>query len=229
MASSPERPFVRTRSGRALSLSNPKASEVHVDDIAGGLAKLCRFAGQTVAHYSVAQHSVLVAQITTRAAENDQFWDYRKSRVIGLHALLHDSPEAYLGDVTWPVKHMIRGVERRNGSMVDSLLLIDTAIHKAIYEYFGLEWPIPLAFTALIKNADYVALATECRDVLTPGPDLTMNLRIPLPEPESKKIEPLRWELAERQFMDAIAALTTARDAPEPAYVGAGRLALADL
>ena len=177
----------------------------------------------------MAQHSVLVAQITTRAAENAQFWDYRKSRVIGLHALLHDSHEAYLGDVTWPVKHMIRGVERRNGSMVDSLLLIDTAIHKAIYEYFGLEWPIPLAFTALIKNADYVALATECRDVLTPGPDLTMNLRIPLPEPESKKIEPLRWELAERQFMDAIAALTTARDAPEPAYVGAGRLALADL
>jgi hypothetical protein len=80
-------------SGEQVSILHPAAATIKLRDIASGLAKTCRFGGQTTHFYSVAQHSVLVAHLAP---------PYLRA-----HALLHDASEAYLGDVIKPLKVII--------------------------------------------------------------------------------------------------------------------------
>ena len=86
-------PAISTRSGRRLYLQNPNAGQIHIDDIAHGLAHQCRFNGQTNKFYSVAQHSVMVASILPPE--------------LRLAGLLHDAAEAYLGDSVQPLKELL--------------------------------------------------------------------------------------------------------------------------
>lgn len=80
-----------TLSGLYFNPAELTPENVRIEDIAEGLSKCCRFAGQCSGFYSVAEHSVFLSrQITGR--------DFRK---IGL---LHDATEAYLGDLVRCVK-----------------------------------------------------------------------------------------------------------------------------
>jgi len=85
--------WILTRTGRRFDLLAPKADQVSTLDIAHALSQLCRFNGHTSRHYSVAQHSLLVASIVP--AEHQ------------LAALLHDATEAYVGDMTRPLKALL--------------------------------------------------------------------------------------------------------------------------
>ena len=80
-------------SGLKISLKNPLPETINISDIASGLSKICRFGGQIDEFYSVAQHSILVCELAP---------DHLK-----FEALMHDSPEAYLGDVIKPLKVML--------------------------------------------------------------------------------------------------------------------------
>ena len=68
----------------------PRIDKVAIEDIAHGLAFQCRFNGQTCDFYSVAQHSLIVADLVPESHR--------------LAALLHDAAEAYLGDMVKPLK-----------------------------------------------------------------------------------------------------------------------------
>ena len=107
--------WIQTYSGRQFDLTDP-SSCVYIRDIAHALSNVCRFAGHTNVHYSVAQHCVLVSQHCKHA----------------LWGLLHDAAEAYIGDVPRPVKRVASGVQD-----------LETVILKRIAEQFRLEWPIP--------------------------------------------------------------------------------------
>lgn len=85
--------IINTVSGKKVNLLNPTEDMVCIRDIANSLSKICRFNGQTKQFYSVAQHSVLVAKLV-----HPEF---------AREALLHDASEAYLGDVTSPLKHIL--------------------------------------------------------------------------------------------------------------------------
>jgi 5'-deoxynucleotidase YfbR-like HD superfamily hydrolase len=82
--------IVSTRSGKQLDLLQPDPAAIDLHDIAGSLSKQCRYNGHTQQFYSVAQHSVLLAEAVP-------------SRYAAL-ALLHDAPEAYVGDLVQPLK-----------------------------------------------------------------------------------------------------------------------------
>lgn len=133
-------------SGRRLDLLDPSPLDVEIDDIAHGLARVARWNGQTVGvhSFSVAQHSILVAQIVDTL--------FPKLGAKGrLAALLHDAPEYVIGDMISPFKAVIgrdyREVEER----------LDAAIHRR----FGLPHPLPEPIATAIKAGDRVAAYHE--------------------------------------------------------------------
>lgn len=79
--------WIQTFTGKRFWPLDPRPEEVNILDIAHALSLKCRFTGQCRCFYSVAQHSVHVAEVTG-----------------SLWGLLHDAGEAYLADVATPVK-----------------------------------------------------------------------------------------------------------------------------
>jgi len=95
----PPRAWQRMLSGRRLDLLDPTPVDIEIEDIAHGLAFVPRWNGQTKGDwpYSVAEHSLLVERIFTRAGKAPEpRWQ--------LAALLHDAPEYVIGDMISPVK-----------------------------------------------------------------------------------------------------------------------------
>lgn len=80
-----------TYSGKRIDFDNPTAENIRIYDIAVALSRLPRYCGHTKFHYSVAQHSVLVAEKVYSLTGN------KKKALAGL---LHEISEAYgIGDI----------------------------------------------------------------------------------------------------------------------------------
>lgn len=142
------RPWLQTRSGRAFPLVDPEPSDVHWPDIVYALAHTNRFGGH-VGPYSVAQHSVLVAE------QLRPEW-----RAYGL---LHDAHEAFIGDIPTPLK---RWVERET----NTLWCLADGIDRAILLAAGLCYPMPEEIAEAVHIADVRVLIAERRDLMRPPP-----------------------------------------------------------
>jgi Predicted hydrolases of HD superfamily len=164
---------LQVRSGLLFPMLAPVPALIEVGDLAASLSKLCRFNGHCAAFYSVAQHAVLVSQIVP--AEHARW------------GLLHDAAEAYIGDLTRPLRdaleHEAPGAVKR---LEDRLL-------RAVAARFGLPWPMPAA----VRHADDVLLATERRDLMVDRGVSWPDLPAPLPDP----IAPWSPEMAEDVFL----------------------------
>jgi hypothetical protein len=92
--------YIGTYTGRKFWPMDPHADDVSIVDIAHSLSMQCRYAGHCRKFYSVAEHSVLIAQ-----------WllDQGHGQRAALWGLLHDAAEAYLVDVPRPVKPYLAG------------------------------------------------------------------------------------------------------------------------
>lgn len=73
----------------------PNAEQIDIEDIAHALSMLCRANGHFKSFYSVAQHSINCMKEAKARGYSER---------IQLACLLHDASEAYLSDVTRPVK-----------------------------------------------------------------------------------------------------------------------------
>lgn len=157
--------WIQTYTGRKFHLGEPDPASVHITDIAVGLSRIPRFTGHTIHFYSVAQHSNLVEAIMppdTNALQR-------------LVALLHDAHEAYIGDLSSPLKWLLRDYANR-----DVLGLIERNIQFAIHRAFRIDHIPPHDRLArAIKHADLVALAVEKRDLMRPAPDSWIDLPSP--------------------------------------------------
>lgn len=189
-----DQPWIQTYSGGAFPLLTPGPEHVHLRDISEALAKLCRFTGHTRWPYSVAQHSLYVADLVRAYGRIDA----------EPYALLHDAHEAYVGDVATPMKRALDALGREsagrptNPSASSALDRLVDPIDRAIHARFGLAWPPAPDVQDIVKHCDLMALATERRDVLLDGPDW----RMPLPSPAAERIEqqPWHWEDAAERF-----------------------------
>lgn len=84
-----------TRSYKMFDPLRPDVALLDITDIAHSLSMLCRANGHFKSFYSVGQHSInCMEEAKTRGY----------SRRVQLGCLLHDASEAYLSDVTRPVK-----------------------------------------------------------------------------------------------------------------------------
>lgn len=86
---------ITTVTGKHMNPLRPAAQDIDILDIAHALSLLCRGNGHIKSFYSVAQHSIACAEEANMRGHT--------SPVI-LGCLLHDASEAYLSDVTRPVK-----------------------------------------------------------------------------------------------------------------------------
>jgi len=123
--------------GRYFNFRKPRAHRYEITVIAHALSHICRYTGHVRDFYSVAQHSVLVSHIV-----DPEF---------ALWGLLHDAAEAYVGDVSAPLKQLLPEYK-----------LIEREIEFHLWRQFGLEGELPPE----VKHADLVALAMEQRDLM---------------------------------------------------------------
>ena len=140
------RAWQRMLSGRRLDLLDPSALDIEIEDIAHGLARVARWNGQTAGNwaFSVAQHSLLVEDITARLKPGVRV-SWR------LAALLHDAAEYVIGDLISPFKVAV-GLDYRD---------LEERLMGAVHLRFGLPARLPEAAAKLIKRADGVAAYFE--------------------------------------------------------------------
>jgi len=132
-------PTIMLASGRRFDLLDPASSQFEVEDIAHGLAHICRYAGQCRTFYSVAEHSMLVSEVVENFA---------------LEALMHDAAEAFIGDITRPLKQLLPDYK-----------VIEADIERVIADRFGLVSEAK----KVVKEADLQVLAAEQCQVMAPG------------------------------------------------------------
>jgi len=108
--------------GQTIDLAQPDPSTITLRDISHNLSNLVRFNGSTKYRYSVAQHSIYVSKLV--APEH------------ALQALMHDAPEAYLGDVVSPLKGMLPAYKEIEINMWHAICLkfkLDPAVTKEVH------------------------------------------------------------------------------------------------
>lgn len=116
--------WILTESGKRFDFLKP-GNPIDIQDIAGALSKICRFTGHTNGFYSVASHSVLVSHMVPGN--------------LAFEALMHDAHEAYIGDVSSPLKSLLpeyKAIERR--------------VEAEVRQFFGL----PIDLNPIINVAD---------------------------------------------------------------------------
>lgn len=179
----PSNDWMQTFTGRAFFPLHLGSNEIDEFDIAHSLSMQCRYNGHTRKFYSVAEHSLLMSYAVP---EEDALW-----------ALLHDAPEAYIGDMVRPLKkHMTLFRE------------VDERIMDAVCERFGL----PLGMPDSVKEADNRIIENERAALLKESPLPWTVHGDPLPNLEIYAWDPT---MAEFKFYNRLMELLIDRDRRE--------------
>ena len=170
---------IHTFSGIAFDLLNPKPEMILIEDIVHSLSLINRFNGAARFPYSVAQHSLYVAGLLPPKLK--------------LHGLLHDAPEAYVGDMVSPLKKIMTEYKE-----------VEAGIARVVAKVFGLARPAPPE----VKKADLAVLSAEREQVLQPsyGPWYK-----DFPLPADIHIEEMSWVQVKELFSSELNALLTNR------------------
>jgi hypothetical protein len=129
-------PYLTTRSGTEIELTDVRAQHFKIEDIAYALAGERRYAANAPLRFNVAHHSVVVSMLCPPA--------------LALAGLLHDAAEMLTGDIPKPVKTLIAS---------DALTRLVKRIDAAIAERFGVD---PKQFESpILKQADRKAWRWE--------------------------------------------------------------------
>lgn len=179
-------PVIGTYNGKSLSFINPDPAQVCIEDIAHHLSLICRFNGACSEFYSVAEHSCLTALLYLQEQGAS---DTHSSEMIrtALAILLHDAPEAYVGDQT----RTLLAVPDFNAAFMAIFERVDTAIRIAL--------DIPVLAPEQLRKYDDAALRLEAY-ALTPSRGEGWNLdHVEMPDEELDMMDP---QEAEEVFMD---------------------------
>ena len=131
-------------SGERIYLLTPEATEIHFETITHVLAHTPRFGGHLTQDYSVAAHSVHVAELMRERYGDD-------GAFLGL---MHDAHEAYVGDMPTPLKNALGRKWRQ----------LEKPWEHYIREHFGVSQTPELL--AALKEADLQALTVERHTLL---------------------------------------------------------------
>lgn len=167
--------------GGSIDPLNPDPDDIDIENIARGLSKICRFTGQLKPErefYSVAQHSVLA----TKWAMADTECLYKGFKYAAyLSILLHDASEAYLNDISSPVKNKLHFYCRYEN-------ILQTTVFN---EFIG-----PGAWSTVYKTYDKYAYWLEIQYIM-PGSELLRKWAAYIPD----HIPPIATEIISETWM----------------------------
>jgi len=178
-----EAAWITTASGRKFYyFDTEKGDPICIEDIAQHLSQQCRYLGATTAFYSVADHSVLCLRIAEKLGLSS------KHR---LAALLHDAPEAYIGDMPGPLKE-------------SGLFLTFWQLESFILDRIerDLDLPVLPMRVPIIEAIDREACRLESRLLLQ---DSTWTEGYPLLVPSWKNVEDItdfKWGVTPLEFQE---------------------------
>jgi hypothetical protein len=157
--------LVHLMNAKQVDLWRMDPSDIELREICLCLARTCRYRGVLPVFYSVARHSLNLADMV--------------SEPLRQAALLHDMAEAYVGDLVGPIKHqlcpefikleqvvseVVVSALATNAAVTSDFLCLDTAHHKlTIAELALLDHPhyieqCPVAFgpSTIDQDAQYM-------------------------------------------------------------------------
>jgi hypothetical protein len=150
-------PWIATLSGARFYIKEMNLCDIPIDDIAHALSMNCRYNGHISRHYSVAEHSVLLANLLSLKGA---------SREVQFQGLMHDISEAFIPDIPRPFKAWIEGFTE-----YEDTLLKEASIH------FDFAYP----FDPRVKFLDRNIVRTEAEGLFPSPPDWVEDFEI-IPE-----------------------------------------------
>lgn len=181
-----DKKMIRTWSGVFFSPLDPHPEDIRPEDIAHALSLMCRANGHFSSFYSVGQHC-LACEEEARASG--------LSREIRLACLLHDASEAYISDITRPVKLGL-----------PEYLVIEKRLQELIYRRFGID-PRDEGIMAEVSRIDDTMLYHEF---------LALGGCALFDEAPPKVTQPVfsfrPFEQVEKQYLDTLTVLYSTED-----------------
>ena len=173
--------YIRTSSGVKFYPLNPDPQGILIEDIAHALSLLCRGNGHVKVFFSVGQHCIHCA----KEAEQRGY----STRLI-LACLLHDASEAYLSDITRPVKQHLQDYCRYEEHLLE-----------VIYKKF-LGSPLSQEEQKLVKIIDDDMLYYDLRDLLNESVGELVNKSVSGQEPRTAPVMYSSFSYKERPFKE---------------------------
>lgn len=133
-----------TMDSRSIYFPEMTTFDVKPKEIIHCLSMICRYNGFVKHFYSVAEHTVLVTEIA-EALHDDV--------VIPFAALFHDAAEAYIGDISKPLKDLLPDYQR-----------LESHIESCVQTRFGL--PKDETTKRAVTACDIIALHVESNHLL---------------------------------------------------------------
>lgn len=162
--------------------TEPRREDIVIEDIAHALSLLCRANGHVKRFFSVAQHSLNCAyEAKARSC----------SKKVRLACLLHDASEAYLSDITRPLKAYLSEYRK-----------YEEILQSMIYDKY-LGEPLTLEERKEVKQIDdamfyYEFLELMGETVMNEKPKINSQIHM-----ESKE-----FSIVEKQFLNEFITLT---------------------
>ena len=151
--------WISTSTGRRFHIFRPTEEEIVLEEAVHALCMLCRFNGHTSEFYSVAQHSIYVSMMCSE--EN------------ALCGLMHDIPEAYIGDMATPLKRQMYAYNK---------------VESKIWDIVSTKFRLPKKMPTEIKEADKKAFRMEWAYLM--GGENIENEKFLIPREEFNKKTP---------------------------------------
>jgi|GEM_PF-141202 len=137
--------YICTATGVHFDPVHPDPDKISIKDIAHSLAYLCRGGGHSRIFYSVAQHCIACAREAAQRGLSER---------IQLGCLLHDAAEAYIQDVTRPLKEVL-----------PEYCAIENGLQQCIYNHF-LTLPLSDEELQTVKDIDDDMLDLEFHQIM---------------------------------------------------------------
>jgi hypothetical protein len=134
--------WVCTFTGKKLYPAQPRIEDFDARDIAHSLSMQCRYNGHVGKFYSVAEHCLIMEEeICQRYAG---YYPWAQVDNLCRWALVHDAPEAYLGDLPYPLKQLpefafFRELEAKYPPLLASWLGLEGSIEPQEVKALDLE------------------------------------------------------------------------------------------